>query len=110
MRLPNPEQAIVDSQKLSGYCLTSAHPDGQHKARVFQSVLGLGQEHEEELLNALKSALRDSDATFDSENSYGRKYIIDFLMNRGDRQAIIHSVWIVRFTENFPRLVTCYIL
>ncbi len=46
MKLPNPEQAIIDSQKLSGYCLNRNHPDGQHKARVFQSVLGLGQENE----------------------------------------------------------------
>jgi len=109
MKLPNPEQAIIDSQKLSGYCLNPEHPDGQHKARVFQSVLGLRQENEEELYNALKEALKNYNATFDRENNYGKKYIIDFLMNRGDRQAIIHSVWIVRFEENFPRLVTCYI-
>ena len=49
MKLPNPEQAIIDSQKLSGYCLNPEHPDGQHKARVFQLDLGLGQENEEEL-------------------------------------------------------------
>lgn len=109
MKLPNPEQAIIDSQKLSGYCLNPEHPDGQHKARVFQSALGLGKENEEELRTALKEALKNYNAIFERENSYGRKYIIDFLMNRGDRQAIIRSVWLIRFEENFPRLVTCYI-
>ncbi len=43
IKLPNPEEAIIDSQKLSGYCLNPDHPDGQHKARVFQAVLGLLQ-------------------------------------------------------------------
>jgi undecaprenyl pyrophosphate synthase len=109
MKLPNPEQAIIDSEKLSGYCLNPEHPDGQHKARVFQSVLGLRQENEEELRNALKEALKNYNAAFERENSYGKKYIIDFSMNRGDKQAIVRSVWIVRFEENFPRLVTCYI-
>ena len=110
MKLPNPEQAIIDSQKLSGYCLNPTHPDGQHKARVFRSALGMQQEDEEELVNALKEALKNHNAIFERENNYGRKYIIDFQMTRGDKQAIIHSVWIVRFEENFPRLVTCYIL
>ncbi len=109
MKLPNPEQAIIDSEKLSGYCLNPEHPDGQHKARVFQSVLGLRQENEEELRNALKEALKNYNAAFDRENSYGKKYIIDFSMSRRDKQAIVHSVWIVRFEENFPRLVTCYV-
>jgi hypothetical protein len=69
MKLPNPEQAIIDSQKLSGYCLNPNHPDGQHKARVFQSVLGLGQENEQELHNALKESLKQYDATFDRKIS-----------------------------------------
>jgi hypothetical protein len=42
MKLPNPEQAIIDEEKLSGYCLNPRHSDGQHKARVFQSALGIG--------------------------------------------------------------------
>lgn len=110
MKLPNPEQAIIDSQKLSGYCLNPTHPDGQHKARVFRSVLGLSQENEAELRQFLQKALINYNAIFERENRYGKKYIIDFPMTRGDKQAIIHSVWIVHHGENFPRLVTCYIL
>ncbi len=110
MKLPNPNQAIIDSQKLSGYCLNPTHPDGQHKARVFRSTLGLTQADEQELCNALKAALIEYDAILEGENNYGKKYVIDFLMIKGDRQAVIHSVWIVRFTEEFPRLVSCYVL
>ncbi|MBW4596036.1 MAG: hypothetical protein KME46_24830 [Brasilonema angustatum HA4187-MV1] len=42
MKLPNPEQAVIDRQKLSGYCLNPEHPEGRHKARLFKSVLGIG--------------------------------------------------------------------
>ena len=31
-------------------------------------------------------------------------------MSRNNQQAIIHSAWIIHYEENFPRLVTCYIL
>jgi hypothetical protein len=42
MKLPNPEQAEIDMQKLIGYCLNPEHSDGQHKAYVFRSALGIG--------------------------------------------------------------------
>jgi hypothetical protein len=35
------ERAIVPRQKLEDYLLDSAHEDGRHKARVFQSALGI---------------------------------------------------------------------
>ena len=41
---------------------------------------------------------------------YGQKYIIDFPLTNHHQIAIIHSVWIIRYNENFPRLVTCYVL
>ncbi len=110
MKLPNSKRAIIESQKLAGYCLNPEHPDGQHKARVFQSALGLGKENESELCQALKEAVQNDEAVFDEENQYGKKYVIDFLMTRGERQAIVRSVWLVRNDENIPRLVTCYVL
>ena len=43
-------------------------------------------------------------------NAYGEKYVIDFEMNHSGQMAIVRSAWIVRDNENFPRLVTCYVL
>ncbi|MFM6193852.1 MAG: DUF6883 domain-containing protein [Planktothrix sp.] len=40
-KLPNPENTIVDDQKLTGYCLNITHGEGQHKARIFKSALDL---------------------------------------------------------------------
>ena len=110
MKLPNPEKAIIDNQKLAGYCLNLNHADGRHKARVFKSALNLDINDVDELKAALMEAVKNNDAVPENRNQYGQKYVIDFPMTRGDRTAIIHSVWIVKNQENFPRLVTCYVL
>jgi hypothetical protein len=110
MKLPNPDQAIVDMQKLVGYCLNSDHSDGQHKAKVFRSALDLGIAEAEELQNALLQAVKLYDATPGKSNQQGQKYTIDFPLVRLDKRALIRSAWIVRHEENFPRLVTCYVL
>ena len=110
MKLPNPNKAIVDNQKLAGYCLNSNHADGKHKARVFKSALNLDIDTVDELKEALKKAVTQYDAVPEKQNQYGQKYIIDFPMTRNEKTAIIHSVWILRNQEDFPRLVTCYVL
>jgi len=110
MRLPNPDYAIIDDQKLAGYCLNPEHTDGQHKAIVFQSALGIGIDEIEELKAALLQAVQMHDAVPSKSNQYGQKYVVDFVMTRLEKQAMIRSVWIVRYDEGFPRLVTCYVL
>lgn len=108
--LPNPEAAVIDDEKLAGYCLNPRHPEGQHKARVFKSALNLDTDHVEELKTALLAAVKNYDAVPVKRNPYGQKYVIDFPISREDKTATIHSVWIVKDSENFPRLVTCYVL
>ena len=109
-RLPNPDKAIINIDKLAGYCLNPEHQDGQHKARVFKSALNLGIEDVEVLRTALLKAVRDQMAIPTKRNAYGQKYIIDFEMNHSGKTAKVRSAWIVRSDENFPRLVTCYVL
>lgn len=110
MKIPNPENAIVDDQKLIGYCLNITHAEGQHKARVFKSALNLGSEDVAILKAALLQAVKSSDAVLEKRNQYGQKYVIDFPMMHDRKSAIIHSVWIVKDNENIPRLITCYVL
>lgn len=110
MKLLNPQNAIIDHQKLASYCLNPNHADGQHKARVFKSALNLDIDDVNELKAALLEAVKNHDAVPGNRNQYGQKYVIDFPMTRVGRTAIIHSVWIVKNQENFPRLVTCYVL
>jgi hypothetical protein len=106
MILPNPALAIIDEDKLSGYSLNPEHSEGKHKARVFKSVLNMDVSNSAEL----RQALIDYDAVPTKRNAYGQKYIIDFPLSREGKTATIHSVWIVRIDEDFPRLITCYVL
>ena len=110
MKLPNPERAIIDRQKLSLYCLNLEHPDCKHKGRVFKSVLGIGLDEIEELQLALLQAIQIYEAIPIKQNQYGQKYVVDFTMTRLNKQVVVRSAWIVRNTEDFPRLVTCYVL
>jgi hypothetical protein len=110
MKLPNPEQAVIPFDKLEGYSLNPNHSEGQHKAIVFQSALGIGLVEAGILRSALQQAAINQEATLTTQTLYGQKYRIDFEMTYNDRQAMIRSVWIVRQNEDFPRLVTCYIL
>lgn len=109
MRLPNPDQAVIEDQKLSGYCLNPNHADGKHKAYVFQSVLGIGLAEMEELKQILLNAVQIYEALPDKSNQYGQNCVLDFPVTRYERQATIRSVWIVRCEEDFPRLVSCYV-
>ncbi len=109
-KLPNPDKAVVDIDKLVSYCLNMEHQDGQHKAKVFKSALNLGINDAQILRNALLKALFNQSAVLLKPNEYGEKYIIDFEMTHSGKNAKIRSAWIIRKNEDFPRLVTCYVL
>ena len=110
MRLPNADRAVVDIQKLRDYCLSAEHPRGRHKARVFAATLGLTADHAEQLRDALLDAARNGQATAAEEDSHGKRYVIEWTVGGPRGEATVHSTWIVRRGEDFPRLATCYVL
>jgi hypothetical protein len=110
MKLPNPDLAIISDSKLAGYSLNLEHDEGKHKARVFKAALNMDVSHLEELKQALRSAVESYEAVPAARNAYGQKYVIDFPLTREGKTATIHSVWMVKDNEDFPRLITCYVL
>jgi Domain of unknown function (DUF6883) len=110
MLLPNREQAVVDLAKLSDYCLNTDHPRGQHKARVFASVLGLSAADAESLRATLLLVALDHEVTPTLKDLYGQRYVLDFMMEGPEGEVIVRSSWIVRAEEDFPRLTSCYVL
>jgi Domain of unknown function (DUF6883) len=111
MKLPNGERAVVEIRKLQDYCLSKTHPSGRNKARVFASALGLTVEHAEQLRRALLDAARTLDGAEPGENDdYGRRFGLDLPVTGPAGTARVRSGWIVLKTEDFPRLVTCYVL
>ena len=109
MKLPNGERAVVDIEKLRGYCLNPRHPRGRHKARVFASV-GIRETDAEELRTALLRAARDAEAQASVFDAYGQRYIVDLELVRQGRTVRIRSTWIVLTGQDLPRLTSCYVL
>jgi len=108
--MPNADQAVVDIAKLTEYCLSPDHPRGKHKARVFASVLGLTAEYADELHEALLTAACTDKAALGDADEYGQRYVVDFAMDGPAGKGAVRSAWIVRAGEDFPRLVSCYVL
>lgn len=111
MKLPGGVCAVVDIEKLRDYCLSTLHPEGRHKAKVFLSALGMTAADAENLRNILLSAARQSVAAVVSDaDEYGSRYVLDVEIVWGSRHALIRSAWIVKSEEDFPRLASCYVL
>ena len=108
MIIPNAEYAFIDIRKLRDYTLDPQHRVGRHKARLFNSLLGITQEDVEVLRNILLEAVRTHEATLGIQDAHGQRYELDFTMNWQGHQALVRSVWNIRPREQHPRLVTCY--
>jgi hypothetical protein len=110
MNLPNGDQAVVEIAKLRDYCLNPDHPRGRHKARVFAAALGLTADHAEDLRDALLEAARTAQATATDQDEFGQRFVVDFTMKGPAGDGLVRSSWIVRSSEDFPRLTSCYVL
>jgi hypothetical protein len=110
VRLPNAHSAIVDIAKLTEYCLNPAHPKGRHKARVFDSRLGITAKDAGDLRTALVRAAWNGDAVPGVSDEYGARYVIDFEMKGPKGRGTVRSTWIVRGGEENPRLTSCFVL
>ncbi len=108
MKAPNADRAFVELSKLRDYALNPTHRVGGHKARLFAILLGITINDAEAVQEILLKAIQTKDATLGELDEYGQRYVIDFLLTWQDKQAIVRSAWIIRPTEDFPRLVTCY--
>ncbi|MHB8627870.1 MAG: DUF6883 domain-containing protein [Aggregatilineales bacterium] len=109
MKLPNAEKAIVELEKFTEYCLNPEHPSGRHKARVFQSVLGLTVKDAVFLQEKIREIARTLEAQSESPTLYGERYVIDFELTTEAGTAVVRSAWIIRHDEDFPRLTSCYV-
>jgi hypothetical protein len=109
MKLPNGERADLGA-KLEEYVLNPQHRDGRHKARVFESALGITYANR----HILRQALLDAAATSDQfeargDNGHGELYSLRFDMEMTHGAEVVRTAWIIRHGEDFPRVITCYI-
>jgi hypothetical protein len=76
MKLPNYEKAIVPSEKILDYVLSSAHPDGRHKATFFFSF-GFNRESWQTLVEALRQHAALHEMTKSESTQFGERYIVE---------------------------------
>ena len=110
MRLPHSKRAIVDLRKLEDYCLNTGHARGRHKARIFRQRLGIDRNDAEWLRTMLLEGIRNNEATELSGNIWGTNWRVDMPVARHGANAVVRSIWIIRFGEEAPRFVTCWVL
>ena len=106
------EGVVVDVTKLRDYCLSTDHPRGKHKARIFAAKLGLTVDDAETLRQALLDAarVREQQMRTTERDQFGQRYVLDFDMQTEVGTSTIRSTWIVRAGENELRLTSCYVL
>ena len=107
--LPNYKQAFIAIEKLKGYCLNPFHPVGKDKATIFRSILGLTDQDADSLRRMIIKKLPESEAMLGREDQYGKRYTVDMKIRNLDKEAVIRTAWIIKKSEDFPRLTTCYV-
>jgi hypothetical protein len=110
MKLPNGARAYINIIKLREYSLNPTHPEGKHKPRVFKAALGIGPESAELLRDQLLRAAREVNSERSKLDEHGQRYVLDFIATFEGKSAHLRSAWNVRPDEDFPRLITCYVL
>lgn len=105
------QHVTVDIVKLQDYCLNPGHPRGKHKARLFESLLGLTARDAHKLEHALHDAIDNNGENLQlgEQDEYGRRFFLDFELTTETGTATVRSTWIVRTGEVELRLTSCYI-
>ena len=72
MKLPNPEKAVVELEKVANYLLNAAHPDNGGKAAFFEE-LGFRHADPETLAKALQKLAHQAEVTQTATSPHGQK-------------------------------------
>lgn len=106
MRLDAPG-AVIPTEKLRDYLLSSAHPIGRYKSTFFRS-LGYAPDQWQVLERDLRAHL-SNDARSAGVTDYGQKFTVSGpLSGPNGRSTGVVTVWIILTGERTPRFVTAY--
>ena len=62
------------------------------------------------LCDELLRAARELNCSVGPLTAHGKRYVQAFDLARGETTCRIQSVWNIRPDEDFPRLITCFVL
>ena len=106
MYVPNADQAVIDERKLREYLLNPDHIDGASKAR-FLAEAGYSRANASDLERDLRAQHLTQEAAPGRPSPYGRKYEVSAGLTGPNGVSLrLRSIWIVRFGQARPELVT----
>lgn len=108
MKLPGAGEAVIAPEKLRDYLLSLESEESRSKA-IFFARLGYTREEWTALERDLRSQILSLDAEETAPTRFGRKFIIrGSLTGPAGATSGVTTIWIIRFGEEEPRLVTAY--
>jgi len=109
MNLPNGAKAVIPDGKLEDYCLNLFHPDGKHKAKLFEKALGITQKNSIELKNLILRSAQFGDVKRVGENIFGKLYRVEYEVDGINQKENLCTLWIIHKSETIPYLTSCFI-
>lgn len=104
------QHLIIDPRKLTQYALNWEHPMGQHKAYLFERLLGYNLNNYEELLTQIHQLAPDADVIVRSEDSHGQHVQVDLMITGIQWQQVrVRTGWLIPLSKNEARLVSIYV-
>jgi len=104
------ERVNVDPRKLTEYALNPEAPWGRHKAVGFEQALGFTRQNYADLLAQIERRAPEAEATFHSEDEFGRRYTVDLTVQGTEgQQGVVRTGRFVPHGADKARLVTLYV-
>jgi hypothetical protein len=105
LKLPSADNVRIDARKVREYLLSTAHPVGRFKARVFAAV-GFDEKNAEAFVAELRRIAADGEVSETEDIRFGRKYTVpgELVGPAGSTQVL--TIWFQDHAASDVRLVT----
>ena len=99
----------IERNKLDAYLLSSHHPRGRDKARLWGSVFGFDQDDAELLESAIRTQLSQAEPTERLGGQVRRwKLVIPRFRGPNGNEGPVLTAWALEPGKNSPHLTTAY--
>jgi hypothetical protein len=105
VKLPGADRVRIDERKVRGYLLSSTHPVGRFKARVF-AALGFDERGAEPFMAELRRIAAAGEVAEEEDTEFGRKYTVPGDLTGPAGSAQVLTVWMKEPGQEEVRLVT----
>jgi hypothetical protein len=105
MKLPDCHNVHIEDAKVRGYLLSTTHPVGRFKARIF-AALGFTEARATLFVAEIRRIAAAGEVETVEDSEYGRKYTVPGLLEGPKGQARVRTVWFQAPGQSQVRLVS----